>query len=58
MNLEQAMDFLASNCPTVFAPISAEMERLGTENEGMKKELQATQNALNDLVFNMMNGGM
>lgn len=58
MNLEEAMDLLASNCPNVFAPIANEMSRLGGENETLKADVSATQNALNELIFNTMNGGL
>ena len=58
MNLEQALDFLASNCPTVFEPISTELTGLRKENETIKADLEITQNALNELIFSRMNGGM
>ena len=58
MDLKQALDFLASNCPTVFQPISQELEGLREENNSLKEKVDLTQNALNDLIFNMMNGGM
>lgn len=58
MSLEEAMDLLASNCPHVFSPIATEMQRLGTENEGMKKDLESTQGALNEIIFNTLNGGL
>ena len=54
MNLEQALDFLASNCPTVFESISTELTELRKENETIKVDLEATQNALNDLIFSRM----
>lgn len=58
MNLEEAMDLLASNCPYVFAPISAEMQRLTAENEELKTRLADTEKALNELIFNTLNGGL
>lgn len=57
MNLEQALDFLASNCPTVFQPISQELEGLREENNSLKEKIDLTQNALNELIFNTLNGG-
>ena len=53
MDLKQALDFLASNCPTVFEPISNEITRLRSLDE----KVSLTQNALNELIFNTMNGG-
>lgn len=58
MNLEQALDFLASNCPTVFEPISQEIAGLRQENNSMKTELESTQKAVNELIFSTLNGGM
>lgn len=58
MNLEQALDFLASNCPTVFQPISQELTGLRKENDSLSEKVDLTQKALNDLIFNVMNGGM
>lgn len=58
MTLEEAIDLLASNCPNVFEPIANEMSRLGTENATTKEDLASTQNALNELIFNTMNGGL
>lgn len=58
MSLEEAMDLLASNCPYVFAPITSEMQRLTGENEDLKAKLATTQDALNELIFNTMNGGL
>ncbi len=56
MDLKQALDFLAGNCPTVFQPISNEITRLKNENESLTEKVDLTQNALNDLIFNS-NGG-
>lgn len=58
MTLEEAIDFLAKNCPHVFAPIAIEMQRLRSENNGMKKDLEITQDALNEIIFNTLNGGV
>jgi len=58
MSLEEAMDLLASNCPYVFAPIASEMQRLTAENEELKTRLSNTEKALNELIFNTMNGGL
>lgn len=55
MTLEEAIDFLAKNCPHVFAPIAEEMNRLGIQNEELKTNLQATQDAVD---FIIMNGDM
>lgn len=57
MNLEQALDFLASNCPSVFAPISQEMTGLRKENDSLSEKISLTQDALNELIFNVMSGG-
>lgn len=57
MDLKQALDFLASNCPTVFQPISQELEGLREENNSLKEKVDLTQNALNDLIFSTLNGG-
>ena len=57
MDLKQALDFLASNCPTVFQPISQELEGLREENNSLKEKVDLTQNALNELIFNTLNGG-
>ncbi|SCI81229.1 Uncharacterised protein [uncultured Clostridium sp.] len=57
MDLKQALDFLASNCPTVFQPISNELEGLRKENDSLKDKVDLTQNALNELIFNVMSGG-
>ncbi|HSQ88692.1 hypothetical protein [Romboutsia sp.] len=54
MNLAQALDFLASNCPNVFAPISQELETLRQENDELKANIQATQEAVDFLIM----GGM
>ena len=58
MDLKQALDFLAGNCPTVFQPISEEIIRLKKTNDSMKTDIGKTQDALNELIFNNMNGGM
>lgn len=55
MTLEEAIDFLAKNCPHVFAPIAEEMGRLKIENNELKRNLQATQGAVD---FIIMNGGI
>lgn len=57
MDLKQALDFLASNCPTVFQPISQEITRLKNENKTIGEKVSLTQDALNDLIFNTLNGG-
>lgn len=54
MNLEQALDFLAKNCPTVFEPISKELTDLRGENNSIKESLDNTQKALNEVIFNTM----
>lgn len=51
MTLAEALDFLASNCPTIFAPIANEMELLRTENEAMRAELGVTQQAVNSIIM-------
>lgn len=56
MSLEEAMDLLASNCPYVFAPISAEMQRLGDKNDHLEEKADRTENALNELIFNTLGG--
>ena len=58
MTLEESIDFLAMNCPNVFAPIAIEMQSLRNENNGMKKDLETTQNALNEIIFKTLNGGV
>ncbi|WP_250673795.1 hypothetical protein LZ906_006785 [Paraclostridium ghonii] len=58
MDLEQAIDYLAKNCPHVFAPIAEEMDRLKTENKTFCEKMDLTQNALNDLIFKVTNGGI
>lgn len=58
MSLEEAMDLLASNCPYVFTPIMDEMQRLTSENKNLGDKLATTQEALNELIFNTMNGGL
>ena len=45
MTLEQALEFLAINCPQVFKPISEEMNKL-------REELNLTQDAVNSIIFN------
>lgn len=57
MDLEQALDLLAGNCPMVFEPISSEITRLKNGNEALAEKVNLTQDALNDLIFNTMNGG-
>lgn len=57
MNLEQALEFLAENCPTVFQPISSEITRLSERDKVINEKLDLTQNALNELIFNTLNGG-
>ena len=58
MDIKEALDFLASNCPTVFQPISSEITNLRNTNDNMKKDLEDTQKALNELIFSTLNGGM
>lgn len=58
MSLEEAMDLLASNCPHVFAPIATEMQNLRSDNEAARNKIERTENALNELIFNTMNGGL
>lgn len=58
MDIKEAMDYLASNCPTVFEPICNEITRLKNENNSTKKDVEETQKALNELIFNTLNGGM
>ncbi|EQK39752.1 hypothetical protein C672_3622 [[Clostridium] bifermentans ATCC 638] len=58
MSLEEAMDLLASNCPNVFAPIATEMQNLRSDNETASNKIERTENALNELIFNTMNGGL
>lgn len=58
MGLEEAMDLLASNCPYVFEPITVEMQRLTSENKDLGDKLSTTQEALNELIFNTMDGGL
>lgn len=57
MDIKEALDFLAGNCPTVFEPISQEITRLKNENNAIGEKVSLTQDALNDLIFNTMNGG-
>lgn len=54
MTLEEAIDFLAKNCPHVFAPIAIEMQRLGIENTDLKEQVDSTQNIVNELVMQSM----
>ena len=56
MSLEQAVDFLATNCEIVFKPISEEMSRLKSENEELKTGLKTTQEAVDFIV--MSQGGI
>lgn len=57
MDIKEALDFLAGNCPTVFEPISAEITRLKERDKATNEKLDLTQDALNDLIFNTLNGG-
>lgn len=54
MTLEQALDFLASNCTVVFKPISEEMTRLKAENDNLRETVNSTQIIVNDLVMQSM----
>ncbi|TQO59333.1 hypothetical protein [Paraclostridium bifermentans] len=54
MTLEEAIDFLAKNCPYVFAPIAIEMQRLGSENNDLKEQVVSTQEIVNELVMQSM----
>lgn len=54
MTLEQALDFLATNCPQVFKPISEEMADLRKEKDKLKEELSVTQDAVNSILFDTM----
>lgn len=54
MTLEEAIDFLAKNCPHVFAPIAIEMQSLRSENIDIKDEIISTQSIVNDLVIQNM----
>lgn len=54
MTLEEAIDFLAKNCPHVFAPIAIETQRLGSENADLKEQVDSTQNIVNELVMQSM----
>lgn len=54
MTLEEAIDFLAKNCPHVFAPIAIEMQSLRSENIDLKDEIISTQSIVNDLVIQNM----
>lgn len=40
MTLEQAIDFLAGNCPTIFKPIAEELGRLGEKSEKSDEEIK------------------
>ncbi|WP_250675559.1 hypothetical protein LZ906_007920 [Paraclostridium ghonii] len=55
MNLEQAIDYLAKNCPYVFAPIVEEMDRINVENKELKARLSTTQDAID---FMLLKGGI
>lgn len=54
MTLEEAIDFLAKNCPHVFAPIANEMQSLRSENTDLKNQVVSTQNIVNELVMQSM----
>lgn len=54
MTLEEAIDFLAKNCPHVFAPIAIEMQSLRSENVDLKEQVGSTQNIVNELVMQSM----
>lgn len=54
MTLEEAIDFLAKNCPHVFAPIAIEMQSLRSENIDLKEQVDSTQNIVNELVMQNM----
>lgn len=58
MTLEEAIDFLAKNCPHVFAPIANEMKRIGSTNETLSEKVNLAEKALNDLIFDVKKGGM
>ncbi|UOW66851.1 hypothetical protein [Paraclostridium bifermentans] len=54
MTLEEAIDFLAKNCPHVFAPIANEMQSLRSENTDLKDQVVSTQEIVNELVMQSM----
>lgn len=54
MTLEEAIDFLAKNCPHVFAPIAIEMQSLRSGNTDLKEQVDSTQNIVNELVMQSM----
>lgn len=54
MTLEEAIDFLAKNCPHVFAPIAIEIQSLRSENTDLKEQVDSTQNIVNELVMQSM----
>ena len=54
MDLKQALDFLASNCPTVFQPISEEIGNLRKEKKDSDDKMAKMQEAIDFLVM----GGM
>lgn len=54
MTLEEAIDFLAKNCPHVFSPIANEMQSLRNENTDLKEQVDSTQNIVNELVMQSM----
>lgn len=54
MTLEEAIDFLAKNCPHVFAPIAIEIQSLRNENVDLKEQVDSTQNIVNELVMQSM----
>lgn len=51
MKLEQALDFLASNCPQVFEPISKEITDLRKAKDKLAEDLSLTQDAVNSIIF-------
>lgn len=54
MNLVQALDFLAGNCPNVFAPISQELESLRDEKDALDTKVVEMQAVIDFLLM----GGM
>lgn len=54
MTLEEAIDFLAKNCPHVFAPIANEIQSLRSINLELKEQVVSTQNIVNELVMQSM----
>ncbi|HSQ87207.1 hypothetical protein [Romboutsia sp.] len=54
MNLAQALDFLASNCPNVFAPITGELETLRSEKDALNTKVTEMQEVIDFLLM----GGM